>query len=180
MLFLKNILSSCCKFRPSWKSNFKVEECIGEITEKQIPVNISIVFMAYISSVITSIKIELVQSLTHYVSSVQSVLLYFFLFSGCSKELTKRVGRLWLDILSLSNICIFNPPSHFFDNTGTTKTFSTDPTLVVCILSSEHYWSRLAHNTADHTQLHCVVSPLPVNSTIVSFRTFLETISMRL
>ena len=47
-------------------------------------------------------------------------------------------------------------PSKFikYPYTGTNKTFSTDPIMVVCILcilSSEHYWSRLAHNTADHT-----------------------------
>ena len=37
-------------------------------------------------------------------------------------ELTKIIGRLWLDILSLSNIRIINPPCHFFDHTGTNKT----------------------------------------------------------
>ena len=46
----------------------------------------------------------------------------FFLFTCCSNELTKIVGRLWLDILSLSNVRIFNPPCHFFDHTGTNKT----------------------------------------------------------
>ena len=56
----------------------------------------------------------LVVDILHYQSIVSTAI--FFLFSGCSNELTKIVGRLWLGILSLSNIRIFNPPSHFFDH----------------------------------------------------------------